>query len=541
MPTRPRHRLDSSIGACAALWLVSACRDPSVKDVELDPPDGPSGGSITLTVNRDVDVLFVIDNSGSMAQEQNALALAFGSFVEVLERPEIAANYRIGFTTTDDGNPWCEDTTPEAGALQLSSCRGRLDEFLLEGPAAKPFPEACVDTCPEQLTEITTRPSGIDGDEVVTPRDWLERVQGGTNLPDGVDMVQAFGCVAPQGIEGCGYESPLESMSKALRRTQTQDDPAYGFVRANAVLSIIHLTDEEDCSRNPDFDSIFLPEGNRVFWSDPAAETPTSAVCWNAGVVCEGTSPYDCRAVDLDVDGTLVEARDADELAVLRPTAGYIDELQELESNKQIITPDQEVLVSVIAGVGSDGEAIYQDAADPQFQADFGIGPGCEGTMGFAIPPVRLREFADAFAVGDQRRIFSVCDEDYAPTLVTIAEGIAEQLKPSCMPACVADVDPDTPGLDVSCSLIEETPRSDGSFEEIPVPACNADGTLPDDAVECYVALSGDALSSFCADDGFNLEFRFVRREGNPRPGGSSIDARCDLSDDKETDCPGLP
>jgi hypothetical protein len=79
-------------------WGVTACWPPA-------------------TVNRDVDVLFVIDNSGSMAQEQNALALAFGSFVEVLERPEIVANYRIGFTTTDDGNPWCEDTTPEAGTL----------------------------------------------------------------------------------------------------------------------------------------------------------------------------------------------------------------------------------------------------------------------------------------------------------------------------------------------------------------------------------------------------------------------------------------
>src|SRR5262249_50027846 len=75
----------------------------------------PSGGA--------VDVLFVVDNSASMGLEQAKLVEAMAGFVEALD--EAAIDWRIGVTTTDDGNPWCGATSPEAGKLQASSCRGR--------------------------------------------------------------------------------------------------------------------------------------------------------------------------------------------------------------------------------------------------------------------------------------------------------------------------------------------------------------------------------------------------------------------------------
>ena len=70
--------------------------------------------------DNDLDVLFVIDNSGSMGPHQRAMVPAVVAMVERLD--ELGIDYRVGFTTTDNGNPWCGTTEPEAGALVLSSC-----------------------------------------------------------------------------------------------------------------------------------------------------------------------------------------------------------------------------------------------------------------------------------------------------------------------------------------------------------------------------------------------------------------------------------
>jgi hypothetical protein len=534
--------------ACGMLWFVSACTEHEIEGADYQTSGGgPPYDTVTLYVNDDVDILFVVDNSGSMAEEQGILAASFGSFIEVLERPDVAADYRIGITTTDNGNPWCDTTGAEAGKLRLTSCRSRSEEFTFDGTTTiEGFDEACAAACPAAWTDIEIEPTAVMGQDGLRARNWLESVAGRTNLPEGLSTTQALQCVAPQGIDGCGFESHLESMWKTLRRSYTDNDEDMGFIRDNAILSVVHVTDEADCSYNGDWETIFLPDGNRVFWSDPEATSPTSAVCWNAGVTCEGlgAGTYDdCHSIDLDVEGNEVAAADADDLAVLRPMSRYIDILQEFEENKQHITPFQEVLVSLIGGVGADGSATYQDAADdPVFQQDFGIGAGCASSYGRAVPPVRLRELAEAFAVGDDRNMFSVCESDYSAALASIAESIADQIKPACMPVCVADTDRSTTDVvDPACNLTQEWATPDGGFEQLEILPCEEGDALPEGQDVCYVTLVGDALSDFCDDYGFNLEFRFVRRTGVPGPAGAAILGTCERSQDKATDCPDLP
>ncbi|MCA9656554.1 MAG: VWA domain-containing protein [Myxococcales bacterium] len=548
-------RLTLLLGASVALPSLFACLDHPLKPVEYEQAQ-EGVDAIALTVNKDVDILFVIDNSGSMGEEQATLAANFESFINVLEAPEVEANYRIGVTTTDNGNPWCQGTGPEAGQLRLTSCLSRPTEFVFEGAQTiDAFDEACAAVCPTEWTNIDVQPSVTTKDPEAKVRPWLENIEGATNLPEGLTTTQAFQCFGPQGINGCGFESHLESMWKALRRSQTETEASYGFIRDNAILSIVHVTDEADCSYNDSLETIFLPEGNRVFWSDPDAPAPSSAVCWNAGVACTGSGTYDeCHSVNLDVDGNEV-ASDPDNNAVLRPLSRYTSFVQEFENNKQRITPDQEVLVAVIGGVNSDGTITYQDAlTDPEFQSDFGVGPGCSSTAGEAVPPVRLAEFAREFQVGEQRNMFSICESDYSPALQAIAEAIADQVTPACMPTCVADTDPTSKQLDPSCVLVQKAPREDGTFEDTTIPACNEDGSLPaDDDNVCFVALVDDGsaekatdnpvddMSDFCVDRGWNLEFTLVRREGFPAPGGTSVEATCQLSQNKAIDCPELP
>ncbi len=62
-----------------------------------------SGESVTDAFAQDgsneTDILFVVDNSGSMSQEQTNLAVNFSSFVQIVEALDV--EYRLGVTSTD--------------------------------------------------------------------------------------------------------------------------------------------------------------------------------------------------------------------------------------------------------------------------------------------------------------------------------------------------------------------------------------------------------------------------------------------------------
>jgi hypothetical protein len=373
----------------------------------------PSGGA--------VDVLFVVDNTVSMGLEQAKLVEAMGGFVDALDAAAI--DWRIGVTTTDDGNPWCGATSPEAGHLISSSCRARLGEFVFNGNVPiDASEESCLDICAHD--EIAIEDTTTDLDPTARPRPWIENIGGVHNVGDGVSPTEALACLVPQGIAGCGFEQTLDSMRKALLRAVTSEESQYGFLRAGALTAIVIVTDETDCSYNDDWQSIFLPEdlgGNEVFWSDPDAAAPTSAVCWNAGTACTGgPGTYDeCHAVDLDVDGN--PAVDEDD-AVLRPLSYFADGLD----------GPNEVYLAAIDGVPvgyEDGSAeiVYADDPDPDVQIDRGIGPGCSNGDESAVPSVRVRELVETID-GGERNDFSVCDDSYAAAMGTIAERIVARV-----------------------------------------------------------------------------------------------------------------
>src|SRR5690606_23740562 len=113
---------------------------------------------------------------------------------------------------------------------------------------------------------------------------------------------------------------------------------------------------------------------NKVFWNDPADPIPSSAVCWRAGVACEGDGPSytTCSSENYDEAGN-PGASDAD--AVLHPLSRYVTQLSDIEATKQTFDSGQEVLFALIGGVppGYAGkeDAIYEDSADTVLQGDF--------------------------------------------------------------------------------------------------------------------------------------------------------------------------
>ncbi len=539
---------------CAAL-LLGGCLDHPLKPVKYDKSTVGDEG-FAIAVNKDVDILFVIDNSGSMAEEQALLSANFEAFIGVLEREDVKANYRIGITTTDAGNPRCPNTTPEGGRLALSSCvdRAAAQEFSF---LDEDFSFACSDFCGKDDSQIKIKPTTTAEDATAKPRTWLQNIEGETNV-EGVDsMVEAFQCFGPQGVAGCGLESHLESMYLGLAASSDEKSSNFGFLRDSAILSVVMITDETDCSLSPAAKEIFT--NNKVFWDDPVNDVaPTSATCWNAGVQCTGDGGIysECHAENYDIKRK-PGAADAD--AVLQPISKYVKFLQGIEDTKRTTgAPGTEVLVSLIAGVpktyGDGAPLVYQDSDDPEFQKNFGIGPGCVLPSGdplvddqTAVPPVREREFAEAFEVAGKRNLYSICQTDYSGALTAIADALVEQIKPACMPSCVRDLDLSTPFADADCQLFDKL--ADGTTTEIgPCEEVGGVWTAPAGETACFAELVDndgtqtpstlDDMSQDCSDKGLNLEFKIVR--AGSAPSGSSVTATCQLTDNRRRDCPLL-
>jgi hypothetical protein len=555
------------VGAMAIatpMLMAGGCINHPLKPVELEK-GSEIEDQLQLTVNKDVDILFVIDNSGSMGEEQAILAQNFGSFIEVLEAPDVEANYRIGVTTSDNGNPWCPvgATTPEAGQLVLSSCKSRINDFLFNNGMVNVQDLACNNICTLTEAELAITPTSTDFDTAEVERPWLENIEGKKNIPESTSTVDAFRCFGPQGINGCGFESQLESMYLSLKRAENVDEAEYGFLRAQAILAIVFVTDEVDCSYNKNFAEIFEQDGNKVFWSDPAASFPTSAVCWNAGVDCTGDpSNYEsCEPVNKDTDGNIGVD---DSEAVLHPMSRYNGLLDGLELQKKEFNATQEIIVGLIGGVDNNGETHYGSVAatDPDYENSFGIGPGCtapppQGQTDpvTAVPPVRIKALVNRYSEGN---MFSICEDNYAPALEEIAARIRDQITPACYTKCVKDTDTSTVVVDPECTVEEERPGTDES-ERIEECAKDAGGNyivtgndyaMPADNINvCYALLTDDMastasttddMSEDCTELNYNLEFKISRRSGFPAAGGTSISATCSLADFPDVTCPGI-
>jgi len=538
----------SAFFATLLALATSGCLEHPITQAELcsvQTPDRP----IALEEKGDVDILFVIDNSGSMAAEQSRLARNFEAFAARLDA--MGAHYRIGLTTTDVYNPRCPSnlTTPEAGDLVLQSCLDRIGagafEFNGEDASA-----ACTEVCGLTGDQLAVLPTATELDGERKARPWLENIDGVSNLPEGVSMAQAFACFGPQGINGCGYEQPLEATYLAIHKALSPDEGNYGFLREDALLSIIIVTDETDCSHDPAFDAIFVDD--KTFWEDPAGAAPTSAACWNAGVACVGPGPvYDgCEPEDYAIDGTPGAAEGE---SVLRPVSRYTELLEKIRADKQLVNASRDVLVSLIAGVpvgyeSGAAEIEYRDAAPgSEQQKNFGVDAGCVAPDGgSAVPPVRERAFAEAFSSGE-RNLYSICEDDYTSALAGIAQRLQLAIEPVCSGTIVADGDPETPEFEPRCT-VQQT--ADGETTDVVpcVPVGDADWAVPAGSSVCAIVLTDaggltetprDDMTLVdgaapCDDGQSNVEFKLLRN--GPRVRGASYSATC-VSEAKGDGC----
>src|SRR5215211_2581959 len=113
--------------------VVAAC-GPSVRnqgddDDGVDASTQPTGDGTEKRCEK-MDVLFVIDNSGSMGQEQTNLIANFPAFITVLNNSGL--DYRVAVTTT--GRNYSYTMTTPIGSLPQSQDGG--DNGAMLKPAA---------------------------------------------------------------------------------------------------------------------------------------------------------------------------------------------------------------------------------------------------------------------------------------------------------------------------------------------------------------------------------------------------------------------
>ncbi len=201
--------------ACALAPALAACGpNAGGGDDDDDGPRidaGPGGPDAPPTEQcRKMDLVFVIDDSGSMSEEQDSLSVNFPMFANLLNDYRLASgellDYRAAITTS-----------------------GITASYEIVLPAFPPFPEMRI---PQSQT-------GADGKFRQTcgmTRPWLERTD--PNMP------ATFACAARVGTGGPAIEMPLRAAELSVQPATNPD-----FVRPDALLGIIMITDEDDCSR----------------------------------------------------------------------------------------------------------------------------------------------------------------------------------------------------------------------------------------------------------------------------------------------------
>lgn len=381
-----------------ALPTLAGCYDQVIRVDDPDgspppwdagPPDAgtdayvPPGGKCVESTG--VDLLFVIDNSNSMGEEQARLTEALPTFLSQLVDPP---------DTDGDGiSDWLPITDLQVGIVTTDMGTGG---FTVPTCARSDFGD-------DGLLRATGN-TGLPGCMATYPT-FLSYAPGGSSSVAGFAF--DVGCVATAGTGGCGFEQPLEAALKALSpgvaTSELVDPPVFfrgtlghgdrendHFVRPDTLLAVVVITDEEDCSA-----------------SDPELFNPTSSVY---------PTTFNLRCF-------------AHADRALHPVSRYVEGLAALRLGR----PDL-LAFALIAGVPNDlapgGPLTDADfdriLGDPRMTQHYDptmptrLAAACSSGLGDAFPAPRLVEVARGLGA-ERASIASICQESYLSVAADIS------------------------------------------------------------------------------------------------------------------------
>jgi len=443
---------------------------------------------ITVAPMRHLDLLFMVDNSLSMKPKQEKMKTQFPELIEALRDPQdqTLPDLRIAIVDSDLG---------AGNSIQCKTGNGYGDmgQFQMRGAA----------DC------------GANADAK-----WLEYTKGQAMNFTG-DVSKVFGCLAVNvGVNGCGFEHQLAALEWAfyLGDNKSQLD----FLRPEAFLGIVLLTDEDDCSAPPET-KMFATLEQQESWS---------LRCATRAHTCDGatlafptaspmSAPYDsCHAradatCDADVDTSAATSCNP-----LLSISKLADEVKQLKGGGA--EADEKILVAAIYGTpragdttarpykidrvpnptpGSPVSEVYDYwpvCYDPDFMP---TGSGFDKTAADhgATGGLRIQAFLEQFKP-ESRLAYSICESDFGPAMAGIGKNLINRMGNLCVPYKLADSEA-APGIQANCRVAFRIPEmvTDAkgikslTYKESPqsLPRCDASHTP-----ECWEVKFGNVNGS---------------------------------------------
>lgn len=423
--------------------LLAGCPDRSID--EVTPQQGRvEAKDIPVNVNRDLDLLFLIDDSPSMKDKQNNLAANFPEFIRVLSSiPGGLPNVHIGITTSDMGTKAAEDITPGSAIPPLGNggCSGVGKNGNLQTYGAQ-----------------------LNGDVFISD---IDNGTGGRTRNYGGNLSDVFSMMARgAGAGGCGFEQHLEAVKQALQPANVVNQ---GFVRPDAYLGIIFIADEDDCSIRK----------TSLLGTDTGTLGPRQSFrCSRFGVTCDqGGQNTDA----MNQTGPKGQCHPNDESQYLTKVGDYVTFLKGLKSDPR------KVIVAGIMGT-LDPYAVELRVPQGGGGAIPALAHSCtyiggdingDGTPDpeVADPPTRLQFFLDQFP--NRSTFVTICQKDLSGGLAQIGDLLKTVIGDPCIQGKLADVDPDTAGPQYECSVSSVVNQGQPTQTETILPACPAAGTSP--------------------------------------------------------------
>ena len=458
MPLRPSPRLGLTLFALAAGCYERPTATPRER----------LNASFTARIENDavdsVDLLFVVDNSNSMQPYQARLGEQFGVLVDQLVNPPRDAttgrpsrppvrSLHLAVVSTDLGTPG----TTAIGTCDRANDVG--DDGLLNpirsGGAMRhhrPWTTLPADARPARCTQ--------------DPDQYPPFLTFDAEGSDAAAFREDFVCNAYLSTHGCGLEQQLESAYRALvvhdpRARPGNMDPNAGFVRDDAVLGVVVISDEEDGSVRDcryaeagracdDALSVYDPDSTR--WA-PTRELNLRFYQYTPGSAQDPTWPLD-RYVDTSNPNRGFPSLKPGhpERVIFAGIVGVPLDVPTRDGHTDWAALLGSSLDGSDAVEGSDAQGAFTmrpNRPDPSCPATRMM-PACRArTPGFdpstlscgepgpryAWPSRRIAEVARRFdQTWNSGAVASICADDYRPALQQVVERIGNGLVGRCLP-----------------------------------------------------------------------------------------------------------
>ncbi len=413
----------------------------------------PAGGwrvvapTIPYPIRR-VDMVVMVDNSGSMTEEQRELATRYRWFIrDLVDPPDRNADTLPDYPAVEDLNIGV--ISSDMGVMGYRGIRScELADFGDDG-CFRNTPSRTVPGCPAYYSER-----------------WLSRnpANAGSYSPD--QMADDFACIGTLGIDGCGFEQPLKAMRKAVVDNQGIGGCNAGFLRPDSIVTLIFVTDEDDCSVSPDHPYMFDPAridlggmSLRCFRNPDKVQSVSEYVTAFRSLREDASRIFIAMIVGVPLDPPVCEG-DGDTLGACLAVPAMIPR------------PD------------ATGERVEPSCLVPD--------------MGTAHPPVRFVQLAmDIEREGVDTYVSSICRADWTDAIQAIADRIGNRISSGVIcftPELPFDRDRcEAPGCRVVAHLRDAGP-------------CPADPRCPCAGGTCADPYTGEPCVPLYLDDGIGVE-----------------------------------